>query len=253
MNQTTMTTRSRIWPGAAALMLLAVASLGIACQGKTAITLTPNDQSGIAVTGTGKVSVTPDVGEIQLGAQVTQPTVQQARDQAAKAMDAIRGALKQQGVEDKDIATSGFYIQPQYNYRPDGGAPTISGYMVNNTVTVKVRKVDTLSRVLDAAVTAGGDAVRVNSVQFTVDDPEKYTDEARKAAVENARAHADQLAKAAGVSLGKARSMSESSGSVPRPIAVAAPASGKGGAAETAVSPGETSVSVTVSVVYDIE
>lgn len=67
---------------------------------------TTNDpQTGISVTGTGKATVVPDLGVINLAAQVTRPSVQDARDTAARAMDAVRGALKQQGVADKDIAT----------------------------------------------------------------------------------------------------------------------------------------------------
>jgi uncharacterized protein YggE len=89
---------------------------------------TTNDpQTGISVTGTGHATVTPDLGVLNLAAQITRPSVQDARDTAARGMDAVRGALKQQGIEDRDIATSGYNIQPQYNYRPDGGAPTING------------------------------------------------------------------------------------------------------------------------------
>lgn len=236
--------------GVAALLLGALLAAG--CDTRTEVVMA-GDQRGISVAGTGRVTVVPDIGEIQMAAQVTRPSVQAARDDASKVSDAIRGALRQNGVEEKDIATSGFNIQPQYDYRPNGGAPTINGYMVNNQVTVKVRKVDTLSKVLDAAVTAGGNDVRVNSVQFTVDDPEQHADQAREAAVANARAHAESLAKAAGVTLGKARSVVESNGSMPRPVAQAAPALGKGGDVSTPVSPGETEVVVNVSVVYEIE
>lgn len=259
---TTTTTRPmrgwarRLSGGAAALALLGSALL-VGCDTKNEIVMPSAEAArGISVSGTGKVTVVPDVGEISMAAQVTRPTVQQARDDAAKAMDAIRAAVRGQGVDEKDVATSGFNIQPQYDYRPNGGTPQISGYMVNNQVTVKVRKVETLSKVLDAAVSAGGNDVRVNAVQFTVDDPEKSAGAAREAAVANARTHAESLAKAAGVKLGKARSITESGGNipVPRAVAAAAPSLGKGGSdVATPVSPGQTEVSVSVSVVFDIE
>jgi uncharacterized protein YggE len=188
----------RLSGGAAALALLGGALL-VGCDTKNEIVMPSAEAArGISVSGTGKVTVVPDVGEISMAAQVTRPTVQQARDDAAKAMDAIRAAVRGQGVDEKDVATSGFNIQPQYDYRPNGGTPQISGYMVNNQVTVKVRKVETLSKVLDTAVSAGGNDVRVNAVQFTVDDPEKSAGAAREAAVANARTHAESLAKAAG-------------------------------------------------------
>jgi len=217
---------------------------------------TTNDpQTGISVTGTGKATVVPDLGVVNLAAQVTRPSVQDARDTAARAMDAMRGALKQQGVADKDVATSGFNIQPQYTYSPNGGTPTINGYLVSNNITVKVRNVDNVGKVLDAAVSAGGNDVRVNGVQFTVDDIEKVSGDARRNAVANARAHAEVLAQAAGVGLGRARMIVEGgSGGIP-PIAVAAPSAigGKGGGdISTPVSPGETQVTVTVSIVYDL-
>jgi len=261
---TTTTTRpTRGWArrlsgGAAALALLGGALLASGCDTKNEIVMPGTEAArGISVSGTGKVTVVPDVGEISMAAQVTRPSVQQARDDAAKAMDAIRAAVRGQGVEEKDVATSGFNIQPRYDVRPNsnGGTPQISGYQVSNQITVKVRKVDTLSKVLDAAVGAGGNDVRVNSVQFTVDDPEKSAGAAREAAVANARTHAEALAKAAGVKLGKARSVAEAGTSIPVPRAVAASAPSLGGAADvsTPVSPGQTEVTATVSVVFDIE
>ena len=224
------------------------------CTSRTQVTLASPEQTGIMVSGTGKVTVVPDIGMLQLAVQVTRPAVADARDAAAKAMEAVRASVKQNGVDDKDVATSGFSIQPQYDFRPASG-PAITGYMVSNMATIKVRKVDTLSTVLDGAVAAGRNDVRVSSVSFTVDNPEQYKDKARQAAVEDARAHAQQLAKAAGVNLGKARSVSETAANVPVPVIRAAPsvAGAPGAAPETPVSPGQTDVTVTVAVVYEIQ
>jgi uncharacterized protein YggE len=226
----------------------------IACTPETHVTVAgAEQQTGIAVSGTGRVSVVPDVGLLQLGVQSTQPTVQAARDRAAAAMEAVRASLRSNNVDEKDIATSGFNIQPQYDFRSSGGAPTITGYMVSNLVTVKVRQINNLSRVLDNAVAAGGDDVRVNSISFSVDQPERHREEARKLAVEDARRHAEQLAAAAGVSLGRARSINEMSDSgIPVPIARPEARSTQSDV-PTPISPGETDITVLVSVVYDIE
>ena len=124
---------------------------------------------------------------------------------------------------------------------------------MNNAVTVKVRQLNNLSRVLDTAVAAGGNDVRVNSIAFTVDDPEKQREQARKLAIEDARRHAEQLADAAGVSLGRARSVSETSDGVPIPVERAARSSAQDSGVDTPVSPGETDITVTVSVVYEID
>jgi uncharacterized protein len=244
--------RAELIAAAAGLVALLAA---IGCTPETQVTVGGSEQTGITVAGTGRVSVVPDVGILQLAVQSTQPNVGAARDRAAAAMEAVRGALKSAGVDEKDIATSGFSIQPQYDFRPStGGTPIITGYVVNNLVTVKVRQLNALSRVLDQAVAAGGNDVRVNDVAFTVDEPERHRERARKLAVEDARRHAEQLAEAAGVSLGGARSVIESSGDVPIPVERAARSSAQDGSGvDTPVSPGETDITVTVSVVYEIE
>lgn len=241
-------TRTRAVLGAVVLGLAALATL--ACTVDTNVTLAQSEQTGIAVSGTGRVTVVPDIGVLSLGVESTQPTVAAARTEAAKAMDAVRASLKQNGVEDKDIATTGFNIQPQQDFR--GGAPRIIGYQVTNQVTVKVRQLDALSKTLDGAVAAGRDAVRVNGVSFAVDKPERFENEARDKAVADARARAEQLAKAAGVKLGRARSVNESfGGGGPVPMRAMA------GAAEdmvaTPLSPGESEVTLTVNIVYEVE
>ena len=120
---------------------------------------------------------------------------------------------------------------------------------------MKVRDLDRLSDVLDDAIAAGGDAMRVNNVSFTVDEPEQYMAQAREQAMNDARARAEQLAELAGVTLGRARSISESTVATPffergGPVAFAAVAQA---APPTPISPGETEVSLMVFVVYELE
>lgn len=246
------------WRAALATAIGSLALLGAACDTQVITTNGPATQSGIAVTGTGKVTVVPDVGLIYLGVEVSKPTVAAARDGASKAMDAVRVSLKQSGVADKDIATQGFAIQPRYDFpTPVGPAarPEVNGYTATNQISVKVRQLDALSKVLDGAVAAGGDDVRVNNISFVVDEPEKHLDRAREQAIANARAHAETLAKASGVKLGKIRSVVEGGGAgqpFPYPSALVPPMTGgKGG--DTPVSPGETELALVVSVTFEIE
>ncbi len=235
--------------------LVAVIALGaVACKPQTSVTVQPpsTNQTGIAVSGTGTANVTPDIAVIDLGTSVTAKTVADARDQAAQSMQKVIDAVKGQGVADKDIQTTSFSIQPQYNYTQDKGQEII-GYQVTNLVTIKVRKLDSVPAVLDDAAQAGGNDVRVNNVAFTVDNPDQYLKDARDQALKNAKEHAQTLADAAGVQLGAPTSISESS-SMPQPIpyAAAAPARDAAGAS-TPVQPGETKLTVTVSVVYAIQ
>ncbi|MSQ31511.1 MAG: DUF541 domain-containing protein [Dehalococcoidia bacterium] len=239
-----------IFGGAVAAAALAA----LACTPTTQVTVaSPAQQSGIAVIGTASVSVKPDVARLNLGVEVTDASVATARARAADTMTKVQAALKQKGVQEKDIRTQYLNISPQYTSSPDRTAPpTIRGYVVNNQLQITVRNIDSASEVLDAAVAAGGNAVRVNGISFAVDQPEQFLAQAREEAVRNARARAEVLAKAAGVSLGTARSITESTngGPIPFPERAAAAPSSLGG--PTPVNPGEQSLQLTVSVVYDI-
>lgn len=240
--------RSAIVAGAAALIVV-----GVACTPTTEVTVAGEGQSGmrgISVTGEGTVSVRPDIGIVNVGVEVTAPTVAEARGNAADAMSAIEDALSAEGVDEADIQTQYFNIYPQYSYS-EREAPQIVAFTVSNTVTVKVRDLDNVSDVLDAVIDAGGDAVRVNGIQFTVEDPESFLSDARREAVENARARAEILAEAAGVTLGEAISINESMNTSGEFYpAMDRTATGAGGA--TPISPGEQELLVNVSVVYSI-
>lgn len=242
---------ARRW--ALAIVLGATALVAAGCSSETRVAVDQEQQTGIAVSGTGRVTVVPDIALVNLGVEVTRSSIADARSAAATAMDAVRASLQRNGIDDKDIATLYFSIQPQYG-SPDpltrDGVPRITGYSVVNQLSVKVRRIDDISKVVDSAVTAGGDAARVQSVSFTVDQPEEFQAEAREKAVADARARAEQLAKLAGVSLGRARAVSETSGATPLDFKFAAPSTGAG---ETPFSPGQTEVTLSVNVVYDIE
>lgn len=236
---------------AGALALLAIGATG--CTPQTNVTVAPpGGQAGISVSGQGTVSVPPDIAVLDLGASVTDATVAAARDRASTAMQAIHDAATANGVAEKDIRTTSFNIYPQYRYSEDKGQE-ITGYQVTNLVSITVRNIDDVSAVLDAAVAAGGNDVRVDNVLFTVEDPEQFLNDARTKALENARAHADELAAAAGVSVGTPIAIVEAGGSVqpPQPMFAEAAADNRGGS--TPVSPGEQKLTVSVFVVYAIE
>ncbi len=217
--------------------------------------VTSEVDGGISVNGTGSVTVTPDIGVFDIGVEVTGETVALARSGAAEAMQQVRDSVLASGVEERDISTRSFNIYPQYDYDREEGPPEIIGYTVNNWIAVKVRDIDRISEILDDALTAGGDAIRVGGISFRVDEPEQYTDEARKLAVEDARARAQQLADLAGVTLGKARAISESSGGfATRGFAGAEAAfAADSSSPSSPVSPGESQVSVNVHIVFGID
>jgi len=209
--------------------------------------------TGIWVSGEGKVTVRPDVAILNVGVEAQATTVSEAQRQAAEAMTAVYNELEKMGVAEKDIKTQNFSISPVTRW--EDNKEILEGYRVSNMVTAKVRKVDDAGPIIDAAVKAGGDYIRVNGITFTVDDPTAYSQEARDKAMADAKTKAQQLANLAGVKLGKATYISESGGYIPLPYdyylkgAEGAPVP----APTTPISPGETEIRLSVQVVYSID
>jgi uncharacterized protein YggE len=214
-----------------------------------------SENLGVSVSGSGKVTGAPDVANISLGVSVLEQTVAAARERAAASLGAMIDSMKQNGVEDKDIQTDQLSIYPEYDYRND--TQLLRGFRVQNTVNATIRNIDRTGEIVDDAVAAGGDSTTINSISFSIDNPQKLKSEAREAAVADARARAETLAEAAGVSLGKAISITETSYSPPvyyEQIASRGAADTAAGALPpTPIEAGELDVVVDVSVTWAIE
>jgi uncharacterized protein len=245
-------------------VVLAVSLLGIAlagCAGGSAaaadiqpVNVNVNNQQGIWVSGEGKVTVTPDIATLSLGVSAQASTVAEAQSQAATAMDKVISTLKANGVAQKDIQTQYFNIQQMTRYDNNSQQSVVTGYMVSNVVTVKIRTMDKVGSIIDAVAAAGGDYTRINGISFSVDNPEQYYTDARKLAMEDAKAKAEQLARLSGVSLGRATYISESTSSTPIPYPVIVGRADMAGATPTtSISPGETDVTLNVQVAYAIQ
>jgi uncharacterized protein YggE len=244
--------RRRIFVFAAAL--IALAGLAAACGDRTTTNVENPDPGdfGVTVSGEGTVTAPPDVAMITLGVSTQAATVADARDQAASALDAMIASIRNNGVDEDDIQTQNLSIFPEYSY-PDGN-PVLRGYRVTNQVHVTVRDIDTTSQVVDDAVAAGGDATQIQGISFTIDDPASLRDQARELAVRDARARADVLASAAGVSLGDAIRISETtSPDGPIPVFARDEAAQSGADIATPIEPGQLDVTVLVTVTWAIE
>jgi len=217
-----------------------------------ALTGSSSQQTGIWVSGTGEVTVTPDVAILTLGVQAQEATVKAAQSEASTAMNAVVDALKTNGVADKDIQTQWYSISPVTKWDDKTNEQITTGYSVTNTVTAKIRDISKAGTIIDAVTEAGGDLTRINGISFTVDDQTAYYTQAREKAMQDAAAKAQQLASLAGVNLGKAIYISESgSYYIPQPIRLYDAASGV--SASTPISAGELDVTITVQVGYAIE
>ncbi len=234
------------------ITLLAITLTG--CEPQIIGTLLQSQESGkIHVTGSGSVVGEPDIATLNLGVSVEKKTVAEAREAAAVAMTAVIDALKASGIAENDIQTERFSIYPQYDYTENGRV--LRGYSVNNTVSAKVRELETLSGVIDDAAEAGGDIVVVNSIQFMIEDTTPLQTQARGLAVKDAEAKAQTLADASGVTLGKPITITETSHAAGPPIAFAKEAAFAEDSARssTPIEAGELTVTVNITIVYEIE
>jgi len=234
--------------GVLGALIVAVAALSVRSG---PVAGAPNDTSTtpahtITVSGTGKVTVVPDVARVNLGVTLSKSTVKAARDGAATSMTAIIAALKALGIADADIQTSGLNLSPQY---ATGSSTRIVGYTISEQLQVTVRDLDKAGDVVDTATAKG--ATDVNGIWFEISDPARAQNDARAAAVTAARSSAQALAGAANVSLGSVISISDATptfvGYYPNVGArdTAAPAA-------TPVQPGTQDVTATVTVIYAI-
>ena len=206
----------------------------------------------VSVSGTGRASVTPDRFSFTVGVHTVGSTVEGALNENNARVAAVIAALKKAGATDKDIQTSGFSIYPQQDYQ-QGKLPTILGYQVQNTITVRRSQIGDAGRLLQVAVNAG---VNTSSgLQFEVSDPSKGRDQGLTAAFADAKAKAALLAQAAGRTLGRALSISEGAQvTPPRPY----PTVGRVAMAEARVAQdvpvesGSQEMVYTVTVVFEL-
>lgn len=199
---------------------------------------------GITAHGVGQVSGTPDKATIELAVATRDPSAQAALAENTQRSVALRAQLTAKGVAEADVATSRLSVNPTFD-----NTGTITGYEVVNQVTVTIRDIAAAGEIIDAAAQAVGDAVRVQALRFAIDDDSALLAAARTAAVRQAQEQAEQLAAAAGVSLGAIRSITETSSGPQPPTPLDA-----GAVADRSVpvSPGTQQLSVRVEIVYEI-
>jgi hypothetical protein len=234
--------------------VLAIATLG-GCAGAGSPNVTGffnTQQEGVWVSGSGKVTVAPDIATLRLGIEAQDATVAEAQSAATGAMNQVMDALKDNGVADKDIQTQYFRIQKVTRWDDEKRQEVVIGYRVTNMVTAKIRDIDKAGTVIDAVALAGGDLTRIDSISFSVDDPAAYHEEAREKAMADAKAKAEQLAELGGITLGKPTYISESM-VTPSPIYPVRAEAAAPAMAETPISAGETEISLIVQVIYAIQ
>ena len=233
------------------IFLLGVLLLGslLAACGPSSITVQPQPfQRTITVTGTGMVTLTPDIAYITIGVHSQDASASVAMTSNNTSAQAVIAAIKAAGVADKDIQTTNFSIYPQQQYDTNGKLTGII-YMVDNSVYVTVRDLTKLGGLLDSSVTAGANTI--NSISFDVADKTAALSQARLAAVANAKKQADELTGATGVTLGTVQTISYYDSTPPVAVPMARLASADSG--NVPVQVGSMQISTTVTIIYEIK
>ena len=199
----------------------------------------------ITVTGVGSVSVVPDAVRFSATVSTVGATNNAALSTATKSSAAVRQALKDAGIASKDIRSANISVYPEYNWTQEAGTK-ITGYRASQSFDVLVRNASKAGTIIEAVVTAGGDSVQLGGVIPVTLNPTLATEQARAAAVTNAKSKASSYAKLLGTSIGKVLSLEEQSSPVyssPFPMAKAA-----GDSTAVEIDLGEQDVTVTITV-----
>lgn len=205
----------------------------------------------ITIQGEGKVTAKPTLALVQFGVVTQAATPAQAQSANTAKMNTVNQAMKELGIAVDDLETSGYNLNPNYDYAKS--PMTIQGYILSQNLSVKVRDFEKVGTVLERGVALGIN--QVNTVQFTIDEPAELREEARMKALQDAKKKADALADALGVDIVRVVSFSENGWSDPNPgvmyyarneaVSAAAPMA-------PSIQSGTQDVQTSVSVTYEI-
>lgn len=210
------------------------------------ITTTKNDL--FQTSGTGKATAVPDTAVINLGVTKTAATVSDAKNQANEVAEKLLSELKDLGISEKDIKTTNYSINPNYDFTR--GSQTITGYTVSQNLEVKITPIETANKAIDAAGAAG--ANMVGGITFTLNDQaqKELEEKARGEAIEIAKEKAKSIAQKAGIRLGKIVNVQESTSLPPQPIPLRSLAVAEDEKA-TNITPGENTIAISVTLSYE--
>ena len=232
------------------LVALAIASALFALP--RAVSAQEPETPQLTVRGQGVVTARPDVAIITMGAVVRRETAQQAFNDANTLVGSLTQLLRSQGIAERDITTRQFSLSPEFTRGEGDVAPRLVAWRSSNIVSVKVRDFSTIGAVIDGAVQILGSDAQISGITFTVENTDAVAAQAREQAVADARAHAEQLAAAAGVRLIRILSITETSAPPPTPVAADVAPAPVAARAVAEVAPGEQRIVVSVEIVYEI-
>jgi uncharacterized protein len=234
-------------PAGACLLAAAALAAPLVLAQTAPVVPTPSAQpSGISVSGQGIVTAQPNVAHITVGVEVTDASLSNAQTEAARRMDAVVQKLKADGIQESDIRTTSYNVNPQYDQNQ-----TLRGFQVQNLVSVKSTNVPGLGQLMDDAVAAG--ASRIYGISFEAANMADLMSQARDQAMQDAQTKAQQLAKGSGVGLGRPILVEDVQVGGATPVAARQAAPAAMAAQPTPVQPGELQVTSIIHVVWAIQ
>lgn len=208
----------------------------------------------ITVTAEGKALASPDLAELSFSVVSQGKNPEELTDNNNQKMTAAAKFVKSEGIAEKDMKTTSYSLQPNYQYNPTTQRNFITGYNLTQTLTIKVHDLSKVAKIIAGLTPLGVN--QIGGVNFSIEDENKVLSEARKDAFKKAQVKAEEMAEAAGTTLGSVVSVSEST-SGPIPYYAAAPMMekfGRGAASVAAptIEPGTSEVKLNVQVVYEL-
>lgn len=238
--------------GNAKLRVLGVAAAGLIAVGASACDATsgPGNAGGplagarqVTVVGAGQVQDVPDTLTADVAMEFIAPDVSGALNQSSQRQQAVIDALTGSGIDRKDISTTQVSVQPQFT------DSKISGYQASNAIKVKIRDTAKASQTLGLIASTGGDATRINSVDYSIEDDSDLVHDARTRAFDDAKNRAEQYAELSGLHLGKVISISEQSGGSAPPTPTPMP---RAAMEAVPLQPGQQTVNFSVTVIWEL-
>lgn len=211
--------------------------------------VTSTKSSELSVVGEGKIDVVPDIAYVDAGVSINNAvTVEEAQKNMDEVNNKIIQAMQGLGIKKTDIQTSNYSINPNYTY--ENNQNKLSGYNGNASITIKVRTVSMVTKVIEEVTKAG--ANQIQGARFDVNSPESYREQARNLAIKNAKEQAQKIAQNLGLHLGKVVNIVESTpdqNPIVYPMATAKLGMGGGGGAQ--VEPGTQTISSVVTLFFE--
>lgn len=238
---------TRVIAGFAVCTVILAAAMLAAAPARAQAPPPPMPPARIIVTGQGSVSAAPDSAEITSGVTTRAKTAREATAANSKALAALNTALQNAGIAAGDIQTSRFALAPVYGAPQANNPPPLVGYAVSNQLTIHIRQLSAVGTILDSMIASG--ATDAGSVQFLHSDLSKVLDQARQAAIADAKRKAELYAQAAGLKLGGVAWITEEPAYAPpmpmlgaRVMAAAAP---------VPIAPGEDTLRVQITIGFE--